>query len=134
MIANNYVRHPEQMQHQRELWSKSRRDTIIMRLAGLIMRGDQAPAWWREQRERAKQLAKCVRSACRDWIEEATAIELEARAKQAGGFTAHAYRWNAQVRQERQLRAAAYVSAWLGFGRSRAAQKRRASRQASSRS
>jgi hypothetical protein len=70
MIAANYVRHPEMMRFQRELWSKSKRDSIIFRIAGLIMRGSPVPAWVKDARQRAKQLADAVRSACRDWIAE----------------------------------------------------------------
>ena len=69
-IATNYVRHPEAMQFQRELWSKSSRDTILMRIAGLVMRGCVMPEWVRELRANARTLARTVCRACRDWIEE----------------------------------------------------------------
>lgn len=77
MIARNYVQHIEMMRYQRELWSKSKRDTIMMRLAGLVMRGGPVPAWWTELRARAKRLAKNVRACCRDWIDEPVQLEVD---------------------------------------------------------
>lgn len=103
MIAANYVKNPEAMQFQRELWSKSKRDTIMMRIAGLIMRGGPVPAWVKDADRRAKELAKAVQLCCRDWITEAQ----EAAQKPVSGFAAHVRFWNAS-------RAADKLSAALG--------------------
>ncbi len=97
MIASNYVKNPDAMQYQRELWSKSKRDTIMMRIAGLIMRGGPAPAWVKEAASRAKALARAVQTCCRDWISEAA----QAARKPAKGFGAHVRGWNDQRAAER---------------------------------
>lgn len=85
MIATNYVRHPQAMAMQRELWSKSSRDKIIMRIAGLIMRGAPVPTWWTEARRRARALSDAVRTCCRDMFEELR----QADAQPTNGYSAY---------------------------------------------
>ena len=97
MIAANYVRHPEAMQHQRELWSKSKRDTIMMRIAGLIMRGGPVPAWVTAAKTQARALSSAVKTLCRDWIQEAA----ESRQPTPTGFRAHVAWFRSERQQQR---------------------------------
>lgn len=90
MIARNYVKFPEAMQAQRELWSKSRRDTIMMRIAGLIMRGTTAPAWVKAAKAAAHKLANAIKTLCRNWTQE----HAKADQKPTKGFAAHCRKWN----------------------------------------
>lgn len=115
MIARNYVKNLDAMAKQRELWSKSKRDTIMMRLAGLVMRGHPAPDWFKEARGRAKKLAEMVREACRDWITEAW--ETESANVTRTGFTAHVYSVNQSMRDHKRRIAAHHLAKWLGFQR-----------------
>jgi len=114
MIASNYVKHPEAMQHQRELWSKSKRDTIMMRIAGLIMRGGKVPAWVIEAKRKARELAKAVQGCCRDWISED-----HARRQNEGpdptGFRAHLRSVNRAAQAAKDKLCGAVVARAFGF-------------------
>ncbi|MDP3222266.1 MAG: hypothetical protein Q8M96_03940, partial [Rubrivivax sp.] len=89
---------------QRELWSKNKRDTILMRIAGLIMRGTTAPPWLKAATRKAKQLSTAVKTCCRDWINEAAA----AHPKPAKGFAKHCAWWTNE-RATQQLQTAQAV-------------------------
>jgi hypothetical protein len=69
VIARNYVKHPEALAFQRELFAFGVRNSIMVRLASVIMRSpNEAPAWFAAMRQRARKLAMAVRIACRDWL------------------------------------------------------------------
>lgn len=114
MIASNYVKHPEAMQAQRELWSKSSRDTIMMRIAGLIMRGGKVPAWVTAAKRKARGLAAAVEGCCRDWIEEARR-QREENGPDPTGFRAHLRAVRRSTQAEKDRTAGAVVARALGF-------------------
>lgn len=69
MIARNYVKYPEVLAYQRELFAFGVRNSIMVRLASVIMRSPAtAPEWFTAMRAKARALAKAVRLACRDWL------------------------------------------------------------------
>ena len=65
MIAKNYIKHPDALRVQRELFFIGYRNSpLLMRLIGVIM--DQRPAvpeWFKKAREAAKALAKKVKNS-----------------------------------------------------------------------
>lgn len=67
MIAKNYIRYPEALRFQVEMFSKGyKNQPRIMRLLEVICDWSPAtPEWFAQARKRAKDLAAAVRKACK---------------------------------------------------------------------
>jgi hypothetical protein len=74
MIAKNYMKHPEALRFQRELFSSGYHNSPrIMRLMECIFDwSPAAPAWWTAAKARARALAKTVKKSIADFFKEMT--------------------------------------------------------------
>jgi hypothetical protein len=74
MIARNYVKHPEALRFQRELFSNGyHNQPRIMRLMECIFDWTPvAPAWWTAANAGARALAKAVQKSIGDLFKETT--------------------------------------------------------------
>ena len=70
MIAKNFIRFPEALRFQCELFSNGyHNQPRIMRLMQCIFDWKpEAPSWWKDAKARAKALAKSIRSAIDDFF------------------------------------------------------------------
>lgn len=74
MIAKNYMKHPEALRFQRELFSNGFHNSPrIMRLMECIFDWTPAaPAWWTAAKARARALAKTVKKSIADFFKGMT--------------------------------------------------------------
>lgn len=72
MIAKNYMKHPEALRFQRELFSNGyHNQPRIMRLMECIFNWTPAvPAWWASAKARARALAKAVKKSISDFFKK----------------------------------------------------------------
>jgi hypothetical protein len=68
MIARNYVKHPEALRFQREMFSNGYHNSPrIMRLMECIFDWTSAvPGWWVQEKARARALARAVKNKVAD--------------------------------------------------------------------
>ncbi len=83
MIAKNYIRYPEALRFQREMFSNGYHNSPrIMRLMEAVFEWTpNVPEWVQKAQKRAKALAKAVRQACMNWIAD---LELLSGCKPTG--------------------------------------------------
>lgn len=74
MIAKNYIRHPEALRFQREMFSNGYHNSPrLMRLMEVIFDWTPTiPAWWTAAKAAAKALAKQVKKSIADFFKELT--------------------------------------------------------------
>jgi len=98
MIAANYIKFPEALRFQREMFSNGYHNSPrIMRLMTVIFEWKEAtPDWWTVARAKAKALAKAVKTACFDWVNSALKsadIHWWQEKMKKGGHAAHIARF-----------------------------------------
>lgn len=74
MIARNFIKFPEALRFQRELFSNGYHNSPrIMRLVQCIFDWTPAaPDWWKEDKSRAHNLARRVKKSINDFFKEHT--------------------------------------------------------------
>ena len=78
MIAKNFVKYPEALRFQREMFSNGYHNSPrIMRLMECVFDWSATvPDWWKEAKGRARSLAKQVRKSIADFFKETKVIQL----------------------------------------------------------
>jgi len=79
MIAKNYMKHPEALRFQRELFSNGYHNSPrIMRLMECIFDWTPvAPGWWTAAKAKARVLAKAIKKSIADFFKETAPMNTE---------------------------------------------------------